>query len=59
MYQSKDRARFSRAQWMERYETELLKRRPNLRGKIDWGNAHYHYGQGLTPMAAADKEVGK
>jgi len=56
-YQAKDRARFSRAQWMERFETECIRLRPNLRGRIDWNTASYYYSKGLTPKAAADSWI--
>jgi len=56
-YQAKDRARFSRAQWMERYETGCVRLRPQLRGRIDWNTAAYYYGKGLTPKAAADSWI--
>lgn len=50
-------SRWSRAQWLEKYETELLALRPHWKGRINWGNAHYYYGQGMTPANAAKKEV--
>lgn len=53
-YQAKDRARFSRAQWMERFETECIRLCPKLRGRIDWNTADFYYCKGLTPLKAAE-----
>jgi hypothetical protein len=53
-YQIKDAVRHSRAQWLEKFETECIKLRPKIRGRVDWNAAHYYYLKGLTPKAAAD-----
>jgi hypothetical protein len=52
-YQAKDKARYSRAQWMERFETECIKLVPKMRGRIDWGTAEFFYLRGRTPADAA------
>jgi len=53
-YQGKDAARFSRAQWLQRFETECIRLRPTIRGRVDWNTAHFYYNKGYTPKAAAD-----
>lgn len=58
-YQKKDSARFSRAQWMERYETECIKLHRNIRGRIDWCTADYFYLHGYTPANAAKEWLGQ
>lgn len=52
-HQAKDAARYSRAQWMEKFETECIKLHPNLRGRVDHGAADYYYCEGLSPRDAA------
>lgn len=53
-YQAKDRAKYSRAQWMEKFESACLRLRRNLRGRIDWGTGDYYYCKGYTPEQAAE-----
>lgn len=52
-YQTKDRARYNRAQWMEKFETACVKLCPKLRGRIDWNTATYYYLKGTPPVEAA------
>ncbi len=54
-YQTKDAARYSRAQWIERFETFCIRLRPKMRGRVDFEAAHYYYVMGLTPQAAAEE----
>lgn len=44
-----------RAQWMAAYEDELVKLKPELRGKVDWNTATHFFLQGMDPKAAAEK----
>jgi hypothetical protein len=56
-YQSKDAARRTRAEWMERFETECIRLCPKIRGRVDWNTATYYYLKGETPKGAADKWI--
>lgn len=58
-YQTKDRTRFSRAQWMEKYETECIRLCPRVRGKVDWDTADYYYLHGYDAREAAKRWIGK
>lgn len=56
-YQAKDRVRYTRARWMEKFETACIKLRHSLRGKIDYGTGDYYYCKGYSPEAAAEAWV--
>lgn len=49
--------RYSRAQWLEKFESAVLKLCPKLRGRVNISNGFYYYGLGLTPFEAAEREV--
>lgn len=44
-----------RAQWMAAYEQELVKLKPEMRGKVDWNTATHYFHQGFAPKTAAEK----
>jgi hypothetical protein len=52
-YQVKDRGRYCRAQWMEKFESACVRLLPKLRGRVDWNAADYYYCQGMGPVEAA------
>lgn len=47
----------NRQEWMTQWEIEVLKRRPDYAGKLDWNSAVYHYGSGYSPEDAAVRYV--
>jgi hypothetical protein len=46
-----------RPQWMAEYEKELVRLKPELRGKVDWDTAAYFFLSGVPPKEAAQKHA--
>lgn len=44
-----------RPQWMAEYERELVKLKPELRGKVDWDTATFFFVKGYDPKRAAQE----
>lgn len=47
----------SRAQWLEKFETECIKLSPKV--KVDFGAGRYWYYKGLSPEDAADAWINR
>ena len=43
------------ADWLARFSDALLKRAPNLSGRIDWDAAKHYYYSGTNVSAAVDQ----
>lgn len=41
--------------WLREYEKLLTERYPELKGRIDWSIAYYHYATQKTPKDAVEK----
>ena len=46
-----------KAEWMGRFEDELLKRAPQYRGKVEWDSANFFYYAGDSVAAAVDQYI--
>jgi hypothetical protein len=46
-----------RQKWMAAFEDEVVKRAPQLKGKIDWDTATHFFFQEFTPAEAAQRFV--
>lgn len=47
----------TRAQWMAKFESEVLAREPKYAGKVDWNTAQHYFNNEINPADAAARYV--